>query len=492
MIIRNTFNCWYVLLSLIGICCLSTGMFHHKSSVKAPNIILIIGDDISADDIGVYGNKAIRTPNIDLLAKNGLKFDNLFLTASSCSPSRTSILTGRYPHNTGAAELHTPLPEHLTYFPELLKKNGYYSALAGKWHEGENSKRAYDTLLTDKKINGEGGENQWISLLKSRPADKPFFFWLAPYDAHREWSANEQFEKPYRPEEVIVPPTLVDTRETRQDLAYYYNEISRIDHYVGELVKELERQGIADNTIIIFTADNARAFPGSKTRVLDRGLKTPFVIKWPAGIKVHGSVRGLVSSIDIAPTLLEIAGIKPSETMQGSSFAKLLKNPAAAFRNYVFGEHNWHDYEGLERSVRTLDYLYLINSRPLLTNGGPIDANQSPSAKALEKANSDGNITAYQHEIFLSPRPKEEFFDNRRDPLQAHNLIGNPDYQKQVAALKKVLVRWQTETADTAPKDLTPDWYDRKTGVELPAKGKRGEMPGKSGNAGRINQKGPF
>lgn len=484
---------WLLPLLLIGIGYLSAGAFLPDSTVKSPNIIFIIGDDISAEDIGVYGNKAIRTPNIDQLAKEGLQFDNLFLTASSCSPSRTSILTGRYPHNTGAAELHTPLPKHLTYFPEVLKRNGYYSALAGKWHEGENSRRAYDTLLTNKKTNGEGGENQWISLLKSRPADKPFFFWLAPYDAHREWSANEAFENPYKPEEVIVPPTLVDTKETRQDLAYYYNEISRIDHYIGELVKELERQGIADNTVIIFTADNARPFPGAKTRVLDRGLKTPFVIKWRQGIKAQGKhVSGLVSSIDIAPTLLEIAGVKPAETIQGSSFSKLLKNPGAVFRSYVFGEHNWHDYEGLERSVRTPDYLYLANARPLLTNEGPIDANQSPSAKALKKAKADGSITAYQKEIFLSPRPVEEFYDNRKDPLQAHNRIDDPNYKKQVAGLKKVLSQWQTETGDTAPKNLTPDWYDRENGTALSAQGKRQEMPGKANKADRINKKGPF
>ena len=482
----------YLLFSVFAL----TGAFSCKQETakdQSPNIIFIIGDDISPEDIGAYGNKAVRTPNIDKLAKEGLKFDNMFLTASSCSPSRTSILTGRYPHNTGAAELHTPLPSHLSYFPELLKQKGYFAALAGKWHEGENSRRAYDTLLVNKTDNGEGGEKQWISLLKSRPKDRPFFFWLAPYDAHREWSANDQFQQPYKPEEVIVPPTLVDTKETRQDLAFYYNEISRIDHFLGELQKELDAQGIADNTIIIFTSDNARPFPGNKTRVLDRGLKTPFVIKWPKGISEKGkNISGLVSSIDIAPTLLEFAGVKPTESIQGISFSKLLKDPTATFRNYVFGEHNWHDYQAMERSVRTKDFLYLTNARPDLTNEGPIDANQSPSAKALKKAKKDGTITPYQNEIFILPRPKEEFFDNEKDPLQEHNLIKDASHESQIAELRKVLSQWQSETGDSDPKYITPDWYDRNTGKELPAKGKRGEMPGKSKNADRINAKGPF
>lgn len=116
-----------------------------------PNIILIIADDIGWNDLGCYGNKTIRTPNIDNLAKTGMKFTNAYVTSSSCSPSRSSIITGRYPHNTGSAELHTPLPTHLSFFPELLKDKGYYTVQAGKWHEGAHTKRAYDTMITGEK-----------------------------------------------------------------------------------------------------------------------------------------------------------------------------------------------------------------------------------------------------------------------------------------------------------------------------------------------------
>lgn len=472
---------------------LSAGCQRQPAEKPAPpNIILIIGDDISPGDIGCYGNTAVKTPHIDDLAETGLRFTNVFLTASSCSPSRTSLLTGRYPHNTGAAELHTPLPAHLTYFPEQLKKAGYFTALAGKWHEGKPTRRAYDTLLTNRKRNGPGGEAQWLNLLRARPNDKPFFFWLASYDAHREWSADS-LPVTHDPEtDVIVPPELLDRPDTRRDLASYYNEISRLDHYVGELEKELQAQGIAENTMIIFMADNGRPFPGSKTRLYDRGIRTPFIIKWPEKITGGNVCRGLISSIDIAPTLLKVAGAATVPEIQGRSFAALLDSPQNHFRRYVFAEHNWHDYEAYERMVRTSQYLYIVNDRPELTNGGPLDAVNSPSFADLTEARKQGKLTPLQQDIFIKPRPAEEFYDCTADPDQANNLIGDPQYAAVISDLKNVLRQWQEETDDTRPGVLTHDWYDRETGATLPEKNKRGEMPGAGRAAGKTLAPGPF
>ncbi len=459
-----------------------------------PNIIFIIGDDISAEDIGCYGNKKIKTPNIDRMAQEGMKFTNFYLTASSCSPSRTSILTGRYPHNTGAAELHTPLPAHLDYFPELLKKAGYYTAHSGKFHEGPNTKRAYDLMVNDRPSVGEGGEEKWLDILQNRPKDQAFFFWFAAFDAHRPWSSVDSFPQPHNPAtDITIPPPLLDTKNTRLDLASYYNEISRLDYHLGKLQRELERQGIAENTVIVFMADNGRPFSGSKTRVYDTGMRTPFVMKWPAGIKKTGATsKSLVSAVDIAPTLLDVAGVKPTARIQGVSFANLLKNPEQKFRNYVFSEHNWHDYAAYERAVRSKDFLYVINKRPELANGGPIDANQSPSAKDLNAARQDGALTPIQKDIFLSPRPPEEFFDVRSDLIQEKNRINDPAFARKVEKLRKTLTQWQEETGDTVPENITPDWYHRETGKPLPAKDQRGEMPGAAKNADRINKKGPF
>jgi arylsulfatase A-like enzyme len=448
------------------------------SAQSRPNIILIIADDISWNDIGCYGNTAIRTPHLNKMAKNGMRFNNVFVTSSSCSPSRTSILTGRYPHSTGAAELHTPLPAHMAFFPELLKKSGYYTAHAGKWHEGPHTRRAYDTLLAAAGKNAIGGEEKWLEVLRNRPAGQPFFCWFAALDAHRVWQPDPSLP-PHDPSKVIVPPMLADTKETREDIAAYYNEIARLDRYVGQINLELQRQGIADNTLIIFMADNGRPFPGSKTRLNDAGVKTPFLVQWPEKIRKGSECGALVSAIDIAPTLLEVAGLPAIAAIQGKSFAGLFLQPAQPFREYVFTEHNWHDYEAYERAVRTQDFLYIVNKRPQFANQGPLDAVNSPSFKALLAARQQGPLTPLQQDVLMAPRPEEELYAVMKDKGQANNLAGNARYNAVKEKLRQAMQRWQLETGDTEPVSLTPDWYNRLNGKKTDKHGKRGEMPGR-------------
>lgn len=459
-------------------------------NLPKPNIILIIGDDISRDDIGAYGkNQFIHTPNLDEWAQKGTLFDHFFVTSSSCSPSRTSLLTARYPHNSGAPELHQPLPSDQVYFPELLKKNGYFTALLGKWHEGENTRRAYDTLITGVEKNGEGGEEQWISILKNRPKDKPFFLWLASFDAHRDWDVDKRFQ--HSSDSVLIPKTLVNRIETRKDLAHYYNEIERLDYYIGKLQAELVAQKITNNTIIIFIGDNGRPFPGDKTRLLDRGTNTPLIFHIPyATYSQHSDV--LISGIDVAPTILDLAGIRSDVRMQGYSFKNVLLGRSTKFRNYIFAEHNWHDYRAFERSVRTNHFLYIKNDLPRLANQGPLDAVRSPSFSDLKMAKCRGELSSLQNDVFLMPRPSEELYDLQKDTLQQYNLIGNKEYLSILKSMRSILQKWKIETKDNLPDSLTPDWYGRWDGETLPAKNKRGISPGFQNGAQKILKKGPF
>lgn len=457
------------------------------------NIIVFIADDVSWDDLGCYGNTQVKTPNIDQLARDGLKFDNFYLTASSCSPSRNSIITGRYPHNTGAAELHTTPPLNMVSFPELLRNNNYYSVMAGKFHMGPYARRGFDMMFEHRNENGDGGEESWLNSLKKRPKTKPFFMWFASYDAHREWGPNK-FSGTHQPNQLEPPFYLSNGNETRADLAKYYDEIKRFDFYIGEVVKELKTQQELDNTLIIIMSDNGRPFPHSKTRVNDRGMKTPFVMHWPKGIKkIDTSSKSLISAVDIAPTLLTLAGIDIPDTFQGHSFDRLLTEPDLPFRNYLFAEHNWHDYEAHERMVRNKSYMYILNSRPMQPQNGPADAVGSPSFNDLEILRTQGKLSAIQADVFMVPRPHEELYDCSRDPLQLLNVASLPEYGETLISMRNILSEWMTETGDNIPENLTKDWYLKEAGlIKTEYHNIRGEMPGQKLNATKNNAKGAF
>ena len=451
-----------------------------------PNFVFIIADDVSFDDIGCYGNSVVKTPNIDRLAAEGRVCDRAYLTTSSCSPLRCSIITGRYPHNTGSPELHMPLPAGHFLFPQALRAAGYYTVLAGKNHMGPQVRPAFDQV-TDPV--GPGGERPWVRHLKDRPTDRPFFMWFASTDAHRDWQATERDPR-YDPGQVVVPPYLFDGARTRQDLADYLHEISRLDRYVGNVRKELERQGIAENTYLIFTSDNGRPFPRCKTRLYDSGTKPPFIV-WRAGTIDPGRTASLISVIDLAPTILELAGVPSDQRLQGVSFSPILADPQATVRDYAFAEHNWHVGQAHERSVREGDWLYIRNAFPelqsLCAESGPV----FPAGKELWAAHDAGKLNADQQDVFLKPRPAEELFHVKDDPHQLHNLAADPQYAETLARLRGVLDRWVDETGDSVQKRATPGVALAGARQHLQSEFKRGDMPGADRNAIGVIARGP-
>ncbi|MEM9659849.1 MAG: sulfatase, partial [Planctomycetota bacterium] len=322
-----------------------------------PNFIFFITDDVGARDLSVYGNDAIETPNLERIAARGLVFDNAWLTTSSCSPSRCSMITGRYPHNTGAPELHTELPSTQRTFVEALQQAGYHTVLSGKNHMAPPQRLGFDVVSDS---HPSGSEN-WVEHLRDRPADKPFFCWFASHDAHRAWHINDKAPT-YEPDDVWTPPMLYDGPITRADLAAYYHEVSRTDHYAGELVRELERQGIADNTYFIYCSDNGRPFPRCKTYLYESGLRTPLIVSGPD--VASGRTDSLVSAVDFSATILELAGVPSPETIQGISFKPILSDPLAVVRDVAFGERNWHVFQLHERAVRQGPWLYVWNAWP--------------------------------------------------------------------------------------------------------------------------------
>ncbi len=442
----------FVSILLLGLC-------NTIQAAERPNFLIFIADDMGWNDCGAYGHPNIRTPHIDELARHGMRFDNAFLTCSSCSPSRCSILTGRYPHNTGAPELHQPLPADQITVAKLLQEAGYYTAAAGKWHLGPDEKKNFDKLYG-------GRENVWQTAIKQRPRNRPFFMWMAFFDPHRPYRPGT-ISQPHQPDDAVVPPYLPDVPETKRDLAMYYDEITRMDAVVGEVLAELEKQGDAENTVVVFLSDNGRPFPRGKTTIYDSGIKTPWIVRWPKGVEPGGATQSLISSIDLAPTLLELAAIDAGPTFQGKSFARVLANPQAKTREEIYAEHNWHDFNAHDRAVRTLRYKYIENGYQDLPGTPPADAVRGETYQAMLRLHDEGKLPANQLQCFAVPRPAAELYDLQKDPYEMHNVADDPAYAKIRDELKQKLADSREATGDRVPEQRRPRKFDRRTGKRV-------------------------
>ncbi|MCB1232687.1 MAG: sulfatase [Verrucomicrobiae bacterium] len=456
-----------------------------------PNLILIIADDMAWNDCTAYGHPTIHTPNLQKLAEGGMRFDNAFLTISSCSPSRASIITGRYPHNTNAEELHWPVPAEQVTFVEKLKEAGYWTGAAGKWHLGDALRDRFDEVrevdtsgfqLPTGKAGQEGkfvesleGEAQsgcvdWVPMLNERPRDKPFFFWLAALDPHRDYHEGI-VENPHQPEEIRLPPYQPDTPEVRGDYGLYYDEISRLDKYVGKVMATLEEQGVTENTVVLFFSDNGRPFPRDKTTLYDSGIKTPWIVHWPAKVAAGSTCRRLVSSVDIAPTFLKLAGVAEiGDTFEGRDFSPLLEHPDKAIREFIYAEKNWHDFEDHARAVRSERYKFIFNAYEDLPLTPSADSARSPTFETMKSLHQAGKLLPHQRLPFIAPRPKEELYDTIDDPHELNNLANDPRHSVVLETMRAAYHAWEKKTGDYVPDLRTADEFDRETGIPTAAR----------------------
>lgn len=418
-----------------------------SEAANLPNFVVLIADDLGRNDIGSYGNKSVQTPNIDKLAANGLRFDNAFLTTSSCSASRASILTGKYPHSNGLVHLHQQLPANQITLGQLLRDRGYHTESVGKWHIGDLVKSQFSHVIDDKINNGTG---RWLERLERRPNGAPFFFWLASRDPHRPHHPTENsIPLVYDPATIEIPEGFVDGPQTRKAFANYYRAVSRFDRDVGRVVDELERQGVLHNTVVIVMSDNGRPFPWGKLTLYDDGIKTPFIVHWPDSIGVGGAREQLISMVDLAPTILEWAGLPPPESMEGYSFAKMLDSETAATREYVFAERNWHGTDAHERAVRSLSHLYKENQFPL--HGSCINSPHSskPSFKEYAKARRRTPMNEFDRDCFSDSRSLVELkatgrVGNTRSP----NLADKEAHAERLKTMRSQLNHWRESTHD--------------------------------------------
>jgi N-sulfoglucosamine sulfohydrolase len=414
------------------------------ASPPPPNVVVFILDDVGREDVGAFGNAIVKTPHIDKLAAEGMRFDNAFLTTSSCSPSRASILTGLYPSATGARNLHDSLPAEIVSLPQLLRNAGYYTASVGKWHLGEPFKSHFDRVVEDRE---ESGAADWLPELSRRPTDKPFFFWLSSKDAHEPYYWYPPLLH-YSPSAMPVPYYAEDNPFTRQVMAGYYNEITRADYSIGLVLDQLRKQNVIDNTLIIVLSDNGSHIGGAKTSLYDEGLKTPLVLRLPGTI-LRGSVNlQLVSTVDLMPTILELAHVLPATDVPGVSLLATLSNPKIPVREYIYAEQNKHGQEHFSRVVHTQNYLYKRNyfNRRL--------------CNPMDDAIWDPDI----------PRDAghAEFYDLQRDMHAQENRIKDPVYGNNLNAARQTMSTIMAQTQQYIPHlimeqcDLRP-FHERVT-----------------------------
>ncbi len=438
-----------------------------------PNIVVFVADDAGMD-FGCYGNPNIQTTSIDKMAKNGLLCSKAFLTSPQCSPSRTSMLAGKFAHTIGTEDLHVGIEnDSVKTLPAYLGEAGYFTGFMLKGHFGKGAAQQFN--WTDNGFFPDYVEGRWndkaldnFKGFLDAAGEKPFFLWMAFVDPHRPYrdKANAAPEV-NKPGQVLVPPYLVDTPETRQDLADYYDEITRMDTHIGLMAAELEKRGLDGNTLTVFLSDNGMPFPRAKGSLYDSGIKTPLVFVWPGKTRPGTQYDGLLSTVDLTATLLDAAGLNTPTDWYGKSFLGLLNGSASYTpRPYVFAERNWHGADEYMRCVSDGRFKLIYNAYWHLPFGTPNEILKSPSWQAVIHAKKTGGLGQNHWQHYLTPRPALEFYDTANDPYELNNLGTDPAYFHLMEDMSKVMEAWQKETADHYPHQRQRlDVHDRFTGV---------------------------
>lgn len=442
---------------------------------QKPNIIFILSDDHSYPYLGCYGSKDISTPNLDKLASEGMIFTKAYTTAPQSVPSRASLMTGRNVLDVEMSRFSAPLKREYITYPEILRKNGYYTGICGRsYHLDGSSKKAHETEETFTKYNLETFKDrvdylrissdsmsvvQFKKFLNEVPSKKPFFIQVGFSDPHRPYTAKE-FEP--NPSTITMPESMPDNAEFRAELAGHYGEISRMDMRVGLVLKELERRNIK-NTIIIFMGDNGSALLRGKGTLYESGIHVPLIVKWQGVVKKGVVSNSLFSGEDLFPTILNAANIPIPDYCTGRSFVPTFSNANFAVRDTAFAIRVSHGSDlprssvelDLMRTVFTKDYKLIYNS---LINQDyfPVDFSDMPSWNSFLEMHEKGTLDPKYNLLFRKPRPFFELYDLKNDPNEFNNLAGNQAYQTIEKSLKSKLQEWMIVYNDYIPLPIEP------------------------------------
>ena len=412
-------------------------------AAERPNFMFIIADDCTYRDIGCYGGQA-HTPNIDRLAREGMRFENCFQAAPMCSPTRHNIYTGQYPVKTGAYPNHTHVNPGVESIVHYLKPLGYRVALNGKRHIGPAEAFPFeyggtknpDMAFADKFI-GECVES-----------DTPFCIFQCSNEPHSPWNKGDPSR--YDPAGLKLPSYFVDTEETRENLSRYLAEITYYDGQVGDSLALLDKHEVGDNTLVIVVSEQGSSFPFGKWTCYDTGLQSAFIARWPGKIPAGTVNRALIEYVDVTPTFVDAAGGTPDPALDGKSLLPVLTQGKQEHKDYVFGEmttrgiNNGSDYFGI-RSIRSREYKYVWNFTPEMRFQNACTSSsifKSWEARAAADARAAELVRRYQH------RPGEELYRVTDDPLEMTNLAADPQFAGVKEDLRKRLLVWMEAMGD--------------------------------------------
>ncbi|MEO1614644.1 MAG: sulfatase [Planctomycetota bacterium] len=411
---------------------------------EPPNLVFVIADDCTFRDLGCYGGQA-RTPNMDRLAAQGMKFTRCFQAAPMCSPTRHNIYTGLYPVKSGAYPNHTFVEPKTKSVVQYLKPLGYRVAQSGKTHVSPNSVFAWESLGKAKNPDFKAADAFVTECATSR---QPFCLLLCSNEPHTPWNKGDASR--YPPGELELPPYFVDTEETREGFSKYLAEITYFDSQVGEAMELIERHSLTDNTLLVVVSEQGNSLPFAKWTCYDNGLQSGCLVRWPGKIEPGSVNPAMIEYVDFLPTFIEAAGGKPSKTLDGTSLLPVFAG-RQTHKSHVFGEmttrgiNNGSDYYGI-RSVRSEQYKYIVNFTPEVTFQNAC-TNSKEFRSWIAEAQS-GNADARQLIDRYQNRPGIELYDVVDDPFEMKNLAGDAKYSEVKSELQSVLDAWMLKCGD--------------------------------------------
>ncbi len=459
------------LIGLVVLCSATTYASDNRDAAPArPNILWLIAEDLGVE-LGCYGTGEVWTPNLDRLAAEGVRYTRAFTTAPVCSASRSAFMTGMYQTTIGAHNHRSHrddgygLPAGVRLLTDYFRDAGYFTANVRELPEACGFRGTGKTDWNFAYAGKPFDSDRWSDLR----AHQPFFAQINFTETHRAFRAPKRAD----PAKVVFPPYYPDHPVTRADWAAYLDAASELDRKVGLVLEQLEADGLAGNTIVVFFGDHGQAQVRGKQFCYDSGLRIPLLIRWPKELSPPaqfrpGSVDGrLIAAIDFGPTMLALAGVPKPAKMQGEIFLGEQADPP---RSYVFGARDRCDETVFRfRTVRDARYRYIRNftpERPFM-QPNQYKETQYPVWNLMKELHAAGKLTPVQDVLLRPTMPEEELYDLASDPYEIRNLAGSSEHRATLERLRGVLERWIDESDDQG-RVLEPPELAARRGVTKP------------------------